>query len=54
MPEVLESTEEVRILRWLRKSERIIGAYRDGLVYGTKEFKDAYKSHRRIRARELD
>jgi hypothetical protein len=54
VPEVLESTEEVRILRWLRKSERIIGAYRDGLVYGTKEFKDAYKSHRRIRARELD
>jgi hypothetical protein len=54
VPEVLETTEEVRILRWFRKSERIVGAYRDGLVYGSKEFKEAYKSHRRIRARELD
>ena len=54
VPEVLESTEEVRILRWFRKSERIVGAYRDGLTYGSSEFKNAYKSHRRIRARELD
>ena len=54
VPEVLKSTEEIRISRWFRKSERIVGAYRDGLVYGSKEFKEAYKSHRRIRARELD
>ena len=54
VPEVLESTEEVRILRWSKKSERIVGAYRDGLEYGSKEFQKAYKSHRRIRAREID
>ena len=50
VPEVLESTEEVRIFRWFKKSSRIIGAYRDGLNYGTEEFKKAYKSHRRIKA----
>jgi transposase len=46
--------EEVRILRWSKKSERIVRAYRDGLEYGSKEFQKAYKSHRRIRAREID
>ena len=41
---VLEVLEEIRILRWFRKSERIVGAYRDGLEHGGKEFEESYKS----------
>ena len=45
---MLEATEEVRIPRWFRKGERHIYIHQDGLTCGSKE---AYKSHRRIRAR---
>jgi len=45
---VLESTEEMRIWKWYKKSIKIIGAFREGLIYGTKELQERYnKSHRR-------
>ena len=50
---VLGSTEELRIYKWYKKSARIIDAYREGLVYGTKEFQERYKSHRRVKARDI-
>ena len=54
VPRVLESTDEMRIWRWYRKSTRIISAYREGLVYGTKEFQERYKSHRRVKAKDIN
>lgn len=53
VPRVLESTDKMRIWRWYRKSTRIISAYREGLVYGTKEFQERYKSHRRVKAQDI-
>lgn len=50
---VLESTDERRIWRWYKRSARIIEAYRDGFIYGTEEFKRQYKSHRRIKDRNI-
>jgi hypothetical protein len=50
---VLESTEELRISKWYKKRARIIDTYRGGLVYGTKEFRERYKSHRRVKARDF-
>ena len=44
---MLESTDEMRIWKWYQKSARIIGAYRDGMTYGTEEFR-----HRHIKARD--
>lgn len=38
--------------KWWGKSLRIIAAYKDGISYGTEEFKTrAYKSHRRVTVR---
>jgi hypothetical protein len=54
VPRVLESTDEIRISRWFKKSARIIEAYREGIAYGTEEFRErCYKSHRRVKARDI-
>ena len=53
VPRVLESTDEIRIWKWYQKSARIIGAYRDGMTYGTEFRERCYKSHRRIKARDI-
>ena len=54
VPRVLGETNEVRVWRWYKKSERLIKAYSDGLEYGTEAFLLVYKSHRRIKARDLE
>ena len=40
VPRVLESTDEIRISRWFKTSARIIEAYREGIAYGTEEFRE--------------
>ena len=54
VPRVLGETNEVRVWRWYKKSERLIKAYSDSLEYGTEAFLLVYKSHRRIKARDLE
>ena len=52
--QVLSETSEVRIWRWFKKSERLVRASSDGPEYGTEAFACVYKSHRRIKARDLE
>jgi hypothetical protein len=37
---VLESTDEMKIWKWYKKSARIIGAYWEGITYDTEEFRE--------------
>jgi hypothetical protein len=51
VPRVLKSTEQMKIWKWYKKGARIIQTYREGITYGTEEFRVRYyKSHRRIKA----
>jgi hypothetical protein len=55
VPRLLESTDEMSIWKWFRKSARIIGAYREGVTYGTEKFRErCCKSHRRVKARDIN
>ena len=54
VPRVLGETNEVRVWRWYKKRERLIKAYSDGLKYGTEAFSLIYKSHSRIKARDVE
>ena len=48
VPKSLSAVHTETIQRFFEKPQRIAHAYRDGYVYGTKEFTEkAYKSHRR-------
>ena len=48
VPKSLSAVPMETTQRFFEKSQRIADAYRDGYVYGTKEFTEkAYKSHRR-------
>lgn len=49
VPKSLDAIPEKLILRHYGKTQRIMGAYRDGIKYGISQFtKTVYKSHRRV------
>jgi hypothetical protein len=53
VPKALESVKPSLIFKYWRRTQRIIQAYRDGAVFGDKEYKErVYKSHRRTSQRQ--
>ncbi|RPA90984.1 hypothetical protein L873DRAFT_1715842, partial [Choiromyces venosus 120613-1] len=50
LPIALDSVMPQLIGKYYCKTQRILQAYYDGIVYGSEDFKQVYKSHRRVRA----
>ena len=52
VPDCLESVKPTLIWKFWARTERMMRAYREGIAYGTPEFKDkvtkTYRSHRRV------
>jgi hypothetical protein len=53
VPKALESVKPSLIFKYWRRTQRIIQAYREGAVFGDKQYKErVYTSHRRVSQRQ--